>query len=64
MGIKDVIKNLPVMETKGDYFGVASDQLINNFLTFVFRGLPRLLFGLAIFYTLYNILSPMVVIVR
>lgn len=64
MGIKDVIKNLPVMETKGDYLGVASDKFVNDFLTFIFKSLPRLLFALAILYTLYNILSPMVVIVR
>ncbi len=64
MGIKDVIKNLPVMETKGDYFGVASDKFVNGFLEFIFKSLPRILFGLAIFYTLYNILSPMVVVVR
>lgn len=64
MGIKEVIKNLPVMETKGDYLGVASDKAVNGFLTFIFKSLPMLLFGLAVFYTLYNILRPMVVIVR
>lgn len=64
MGIRNIIKNLPVMETKGDYFGVASDKIVNGFFTFVFKSLPKLLFGLAVLYTAYNILRPMVVIVR